>query len=43
MIVSDGLGGDDGADLGEEIVEVVGLSDRVDDAGLQHFGTNRRF
>ena len=43
MIVGGGLGGDDGADPGEEIVEVVRLLDRVDDTGFQHFGTNRGF
>jgi len=34
MIVGDGWGGDDGADLGEEIVEVVRLLDGVDDAAF---------
>src|SRR5437764_12852335 len=41
VIVGDGWGGDDGADLGEEIVEIVRLLDGVDDAGFQHFGATR--
>ena len=41
MVVGDGLGADDGADLGEEVVEVVWFLDGIDDAGFQHLGADR--